>query len=229
MSMPAAKRSRRAPARPRKIRRISRKRTSVPRALRQNHTYITRMVHYNDFAIPLNGTWTYTSMTFKLSDLVNYTEFTSLFNEYKIAAVKVTFLPRWTNNDVANSVLTGTGAAFGSNPLIWTMADRDGTTTISSQSNVMQNSRARMVRHPFRPFSVYVRPKVQVEVANDPLGVTYASAMPRMGWLDTQNANIQHSGVQIAGYIPYSASAASGINVTFDVFAKFYMQFKDCI
>jgi len=213
----ATKRARRAPARPRKrVRKLR-----VPKSIKTNNMlYVKRTAEASSFQITAAG-WYGATYTFRLANLPNYTEFTTLFNQYKISAVRLDFFPEYTGNDLPLA-----GSNYMINPLLWTGADTDGTTTIVSQSAAMQNTRMKMVKNVWKPFSIYTRVKFQDEVSNDISGLNYAPAKPTTGWLDTQNFNIQHSGVQIAGTIP---SHTSPFAYTCRVFATYYMQFKEAI
>lgn len=178
------------------------------------------------FTLNANGAWAALNFGFKLDNLVNYTEFTSLFNQYRINAVKVTLLPYYDSNDMSNiNPDGGTGVGRPANPILWTVCEDDGTTTVVNQNAVMQNSKARLVRRPMSPFSIYFKPKFQTSVGN--IGTT-VSAHPMRGWLDTQNFAVMHYGISVAGYIP-AASSTSTPPLNYKVFIKYYLQFKEAI
>lgn len=206
----------------RKTTRRSYKKSSVPRALRNNHTMITRVAQLSDFVIPSNYSWAYQTYRFALSDVPSYTEFTNLFDSYKISAVKVTFFPQWSNNDMQNNGGIGTGVGTMANPIIFTTTADDDTALLSSQASSLQVSKARMVKNVLKPFSIYVRPKFQTEVATT---LAFSSGVPKTGWCDTDNYGVTHYGAQIGGRTFYTNSVSTP-NVTYQVFAKFYLQFK---
>lgn len=63
----------------------------------------TRLADFGFITIS-NITPTLGAINFSLIDLPNYTEFTALYDMYKINAVKITFLPQMTENISASSV-----------------------------------------------------------------------------------------------------------------------------
>lgn len=217
------KRTRRAPARPRKKSRTTR----VPRQVKSTNLMMcTRVADGGSFTMNANGAWTAINFGFALSNLVNYTEFTSLFNQYRINAVKVMVMPHFDGNDMSNINADGTsGVGRPANPILWTCSEDDGTTTVVNLNAVMQNNRARLVKRPNLPFSVYFKPKFQTSVAN--IG-SIVSAHPMRGWIDTQNFGVQHYGISLAGYIP-AASSISTPPLTYKIFVKYYMAFKEAI
>lgn len=216
--------------RPRKARRKTYKKrttTRIPRQVKNNNMcMITRMADGGFMSLNANGAWTALNFSFKLSNLVNYSEFTSLFNQYRINAIKVMVLPYYDSNDMSNiNPDGGTGVGRPANPVLWTCSEDDGTTTVVNLNAVMQNNRARLVKRPNLPFSVYFKPKFQTTVANQS---SVVSAHPMRGWIDTQNYEVVHYGVSIAGYIP-AASSASTPPLTYKIFIKYYLAFKEAI
>jgi len=71
-----------------------------------NLTQITRCVDYGSFTMGTAGTDGLFGLSFKLSDLPSYSQFTALFDEYRIRAIKVYWLPCFNVNTSNSS--TGT-------------------------------------------------------------------------------------------------------------------------
>lgn len=216
--------SRRYKKRTYKRRRNYRRKTSVPRPLRNQHTMITRVCQMADFTVYSNYAWNSVQYSFRLIDLPAYSDFTNLFDKYKISAVKITFMPRWTGNDESNTLSTAAGLAVMANPVIFTSAAWDSTTHLSTQSSAFQTSRAKLVKNPWKPFSVYVKPRVPFETAN---GITVGGSASKRSWLDTDYPSVQHYGVEIGGRTYFTNAPLSSPNLVYDVFAKFYLQFSN--
>lgn len=211
----------------RKIRRrFNKKKTSVPRSLRNNHTMITRIAQLSDFTVMSNFAWTNNQYNFKLSDLTSYSEFTNLFDQYMISAVKVTFFPQYDANDISNQNANAAGVGTIASPIIFTTYTQDPTLHLNTLAQAMQVSSAKMVKNPLKPFSVYAKPKFITETAN---GILLGGSLGKRGYLDTDYPSIQHYGVEIGGRTYASSAPLGSPNLTYQVFAKFYLQFKQAI
>lgn len=152
------------------------------------------------------------SITFQLSDLPNYTEFTSLFDQYKINAVKLTFIPRYTGSDI-NPLTTALAV-----PRVWTVIDYDDTANLGDQNGAYQyqNCKVHMMH---KPFSIYLKPRVASAVYSTAVTTGYA---PRRMYIDCANNNVPHYGVKL--YVeptPYDGQ------FTMSVVAKFYLSMKN--
>jgi len=210
----------------RSTRRAYRKRgNKMPRKMiKNNNVYITRVTQLEDFTIQSNFAWTHREYQFTLQDLPSYSEFTGLFNQYKISAVKLTFFPQYDSIDSTGSTYSNiAGEGVIAKPVIFTTYTTDDTVLLGSQATAMQVSSAKMVRDTLKPFSIYCKPKIQVE-ASTSLG--FAAVMPSSGWLDTDNYGAKHYGAQIGGRT-FAASTASSPNMSYQCFAKYYLQLKN--
>jgi len=161
-------------------------------------TYLTRTVEKTAFTT-LGAAWFSQKYSFTLGDLPFYTELTSLFDQYKIEKVKMTFFPRYSENTAPN---TASVALFNTNTILWNVSSDDGTTLLPTQNNALQCMAAKM-RSVNEPFSVWVKPKYQLEAATS---LAIASARPSTGFIDCDNYSVIHSGHEIAGYSPGAPS-----------------------
>lgn len=151
------------------------------------------------------------TLSFGLSDLPNYTEFTNLFDQYKINAIKLTFIPRFTGADI-NPL--GTALAV---PRIWSVIDYDDASTLTDQNDAYQyqNCKTHMMH---KPFSIYLKPKVAAEVYQSTIATGYGAK--RM-YIDCSVPSVPHYGVKL--YVeptPYDGQ------FTVSVIAKFYLSMK---
>ena len=175
----------------------------------------------------VNNSWSGASFNFTLAALPNYTEFTNLFEQYRINAVKLTFIPSADgidfNQQQSNSSAGGNWATI---PRLYTAIDKDGNAQVASENAVLQYGNHRIIRSPLRPFSIYVKsPCVQVGTANL---VTLVGGAPKSRqWLDCDNYSVQHWGCVVGGIVPYTSATSPSIG--YQVIATYYMQFKNVV
>lgn len=141
------------------------------------------------------------SVVARLDDMVNYTELTALFDQYKITGVKVQ-VQGWNASNAPGT------------PLPFLQVDRD---TDSANLVTPTAFRERMgIQTKYisasRPaVSMYFKPRVAQEVFAT--GVTTGYAIPRGPvWLNTLNPNIEHYcavGILRNVYIPAQASVST--------------------
>lgn len=153
---------------------------------KQNKFFFTRQC--NLAAInPTAGTYTVVSFKFQLDDLPNYSEFTNLFDQYKISAVKLKFWPRFTGADV-NPPATAIGVSR-----LWSVIDYDDSATLTNENQAMeyQNCKTHLSN---RPFSLYLKPCVLSEVYRTTLTTGYAPT--RKYRIDVAQPNVPFYGVK---------------------------------
>lgn len=222
------KRTRRAPARPRKKARVMRK-ARMTRAVKSNLVSLKRRFFMGIWTpvtggVPGIGQWNSAVYQFQLNALPNYTEFTALFDEYKINAVKLTFVPAFAGGLDPNTALTSvaSGGVFLETPRMYTLIDRDGDIQVSTENAMLENNNARIIRQPNQTFSIYIaKPNIQFEVATTAL-VGFAKAASKGGqWLDTANAGVVHHGCAVGCHLEGSSASQK-----WQVIATYYMQFR---
>lgn len=104
---------------------------------------------------------------FSAAQCVDFADFASLFDRYRIVGVKLQFI-----FDVTQANITGAGTM----PWISVTQDYDDAALPSSENNVLTHQYARTKRLD-KPFSVYIRPKPQL-IAGQVAGTTSNSAVP---------------------------------------------------
>jgi len=145
------------------------------------------------------------SLAFTLNALPSYAEFTSLFEFYRICAVKVTFLPRQT--DFATQTVSN----------LWTVIDYNDVTAPTSNTQMQQYSAVKL-HSGFKPFTMYLKPRVAMPVWQGLSSSGYAPGKANQ-WLDCNSPAIQHYGIKM-----FWDTLQSG--TTMDITATYYMQFK---
>lgn len=145
---------------------------------------------------------------FQMADV---TEFTNLFDRYRIAGYKLTFIPTWNNADVT----AGTARL----PTFHYTYDIDSAQIPSNFNDIVERTNVKSFQIT-KPFSMYVRnPGVDISAYG---GVSSGYAVvKRSPWLDCSNANILHYGFKwaILGY--------TGTPINFDLKITWYLRFKN--
>lgn len=211
--MPAYKRSRKAFKRgAAKRRRVYRKRKALRRVRAVNlHKFIrSRLAYFN----VIGGSPAYTGMSFSLSDLPNYSEFTALYDQYTITGVKLTFM--WSMTEATNTN-GGPGA-----PTMFLCRDYDDANTPASIDELMQRPFTK-TRRIDRPFSIFLRPRPSLETFNGALTSAY-SVPNKAPWIDVNNPSVPFYGLK---YImnPYGGTVGL-IYGTVTIVCKYYLKFK---
>lgn len=121
-----------------------------------------------------------------LGSLNNSTEFTTLFEQYKLTHMKVRFM---LTQDPA-----GPSPSTGFVPRIWYVSDKNNATAPASINELREQSgvRCRML-NPYRPVVLNFKPYVQSEVNGG-----NAVSPKRSPWLSTSGSSIAHNGWKFA-------------------------------
>lgn len=205
--MPVARR-RRAPRR-----KAMRKRQYAPKrkGLRQPVHYFKR-VQFATSVITVTGTNVFSASSFELQNVPNNSEFTALYDQYKITAIKYQILPR------GNVAEIGTSATQGNMGRVFSVLDYDDSNAPSSFNDMIQYQNCKVT-----PSTVthtrYLKPRFNLDILSGSVGVT-ANA-PRTGWIDCTNADVKHRGVKIGIQAPTNAT------VTYDLMVTYYLAFKN--
>lgn len=163
------------------------------------------------------GFWNVLQMSY--NQIPSSSDYTNLFREYKINRIKVTFVPRYDNNDQ-------TGAAAGSAmPMIHHKVE---TPYFVSPSGVYNASTLNTyldtgaVSQPFnKPISVYFKPTLAADINN----ATVETTGPQ--WLTTGSpGNTQlHNGVSF--FITFNGFTSPTATFTTDVYYEFFFSLRN--
>lgn len=196
-----------------------RKPARVPRSLVTNNVMMCKRKQYFGHIDILQTSWTTQTFQFRLDNLPNSSDFTNLFDEFKINAVKIDFVPGSTSNDqegiYAQNNVAGT---YMFTPQIFTVIDYDGLAQINTQTQTLENSNARLIKKPFQPFSVYVRKPTILMSAG---GV--AQSILTRGWTDCSTPSVIYHGASIAGQILGGSTTAA---LRYYVTLTYYLAFR---
>lgn len=163
--------------------------------------------------ITVNNAGVASELTFKLSDLPDYTDFQSLFDQYRIKAVKIQFVPNFTNSPMTASV-----NSIGMHS-IHSAIDHNSSTDPPAVLDLMQidtYKRTRLDRGLKRYFKVNTI---------DSWGATTNVETGWNKWLSTENG----SAVEYYGLRYVIDALEEDVSCTLDVFATYYFQCKSVI
>lgn len=210
----------------RKYRRVAKK---VRRMVKSSTVFVQRkfwIENWQPTTVSTVGFWKYYQPRF--IDMPSSGEFENVFDLYKINRVKVSFVPRFTEQQAVGGIRVDAGVASvvagTSNVRLHTLIDPytstpvTGVYTATTLNQFMESGRVR-THLANRTVNVYYKPRVLQDT-----DVAASSSFSKCPWLRTN----QGSGVPMRGFHVFAQdNNLSGIfNQTFDVFVTFYMQFK---
>lgn len=117
-----------------------------------------------------------------LSQLPNYTEFTTLFDQYRINKVVVKFVPSFTQDTIGSTEIT---------PNLQSVIDYNDVTTPTATSELLQYQSYRRTRGNQTHTRVFT-PSTLVDISDT------ASSPKWKQWLSTANATLPHFGLKVA-------------------------------
>lgn len=198
-------------------RRFVRRRRFIPRnryRFRQRTYNFSRVASLANVDIIQAVNPTLFAYNFQLANLPSSVDFTALYDQYRIAAVRIMFLPEW------NSFYPGTTAgALPSIPTIYTILDFDDSVSPANLSEVLQFKTVKM--QPLnRMHSRYLKPRTAATVYR--AGTTAAYSIgSRYTWINSAYADVQYFGVKgLIDTVPSTVNTSQVVKVL----AKFYVQ-----
>lgn len=152
------------------------------------------------------------ALAFNMAALPNASEFTALFDQYKLMNVKLDFVPFGDTVNLPINTMTGTsGVLSPGGPLILAV-DYDDNTTPADAASLLQYQHSKIVPIP-RRHRMTIRPKFATEVYRSAVSTAYGA---RTGWLDCAASDVPHYGVKY--YM--NAPSASSSSYTYQVWAN---------
>lgn len=164
------------------------------------------------------------SVEFKLSDLPNLAEFTSLFDSYMITGclLQIKMINSPDSFLAANST-NNTGQQANWYPTIWYVADHDDSANLTL-AQIKEYDRARhKVLRPNRETNVMLRPTTLQQVYRTSVTTGYAENRKRQ-WLDIATNDIPHYGFK--SVIDFEGLSPA-ISYTFKINVKYYFRCKN--
>lgn len=170
----------------------------------------------------------YSSATFNLGQVTNYTEFTQLFDQYKICMIKSVFTFGKTDAPInsaigpptSNQILTSMMPTF----QWWIDRDDNSLPTAAEASQVERVHRTQMTH----PVKVVFKPNILVMAYEGLMGTAYS---PAYRWIDCSDHNTPYYGLK---YIIDGSGSGRVPDVTNDTIigvctidTTYYMAFKN--
>lgn len=152
------------------------------------------------------------SLSFNLQQLASYTEFTNLFDQYKIYKVVLDIRPYCATQNVTVNNTTNNVAY----PYVHCVIDHDDDTLLTAVSDYQQYSSYR--RFPVgRPMKISIIPRVSTAVYQSALSTGYSA---KRAWIDSENSLVPHYGFKFG-----INGAGLGITSSYaiDIEATFYI------
>lgn len=169
----------------------------------------------NTTASPADGWVDYVGINVAIDTLPNYTEFKSLFDQYRILGVKLTYIP---NSNVATGLPQGTGAAPRGIPTISWVIDLDDSTPPTSVNNLLEHQRCH-TRYFNKPISIFFKPRAHNTIAG-----SSSALLPRSQWIDFTYDTVPYYGAKIAIHVPDEDPNVNSPWFTYKVLMKVYFQ-----
>lgn len=175
-------------------------------------------VHYYKRTLYLSGALTASSagdvfgaIDFRLNQLPNATDFTNLYDQYKIRGVKIMLIPRGNNSDVI------TGATSGQSMGVFSALDYDDVTPPTSIAQLCEYQNMKMTRST-SIHSRYFVPKPQINLL-----VAGGGTSPALSgqWIDTALGVAPHYGFK------YALQQLPNGTQLYDIKYTFYLAFKN--
>lgn len=120
-------------------------------------------------------------LTWKLDDLDNYTEFTNLFDQYRLIAVKCEFRTGFTDNPITASTVFM--------PEMYSAIDRNDATAPANVAEIVQYETLKRKRLT-SPMKRYFRLNTLQELTDSAVGVKFNQ------WIDTATPDVEHYGLK---------------------------------
>lgn len=189
--------------------RMARRPMRLTRQPRQTVHHFKRTAFYNGLIAGSTLSDVSGGFIAQLNQVPNYTEFTNLYDMYRINGV------RWRLSPRANSAEIGTNQGM---IKLFTAIDYDDIVT-PSLTDMLQYESLKVTRSD-KEHVRYVKPRVSQAVYQTAVGTGYSSAR---GWIDCANTTVAHYGLKwLLQQLPAG-------NQSFDVQVTYYLSFKNVV
>lgn len=189
-------------------------RYSQPRSLNQTSTYsIRRML--SPGAVQVTTTFADYLYSFRLTDLPDNSEFTALYDQYRVDKMVVHIIP---NCDIFNSAATpqDTGTLL-------TAVDFDGGATGLTLNQFMSYESCEMTEHG-KSKKITIKPRGELAAIDSGSSTVSAAMAPDNMWWDCSNTLLKFNGVR---YATTANSAAASWAVWYTLWVEVFITFKN--
>lgn len=161
------------------------------------------------------------SFEFRLQDVPNYTEFTTLFDQYRIDKITFKMIPMCN----VNQLTIASAGTFVNNPgIVGTVIDYDDANILSTLASFEQYANFR-----FQPvvssktIQRTFKPHIAVAAFGGGVFTSYMNKGPT--WIDCNNATVAHYAIKI--YLDGPDGTAPTAFQKFQLFATYYLSFRN--
>lgn len=221
------RRFRSKPRRPRISRAImARRRVRMSRPRQPIHVF-KRTIKISDITASYNsatssGVNISGAYVLSLDSLPNYTEFTNLYDQYKINGIKISFVP--STNSYITSGVSGVTAPNGFSRFSSAL-DFDDSTTPATENVLLQYGSLRTTPG-WKTHSRYFKPKIrEAAVVDTTTGALTAATVRSNVWLDCDRPDVEHYGLKV--FCPMPVNTTVSASITYSVYVTMYMAFKN--
>jgi len=160
------------------------------------------------------------SYEFRLSNLINVSDFSNLYDSYKINKIQLMLEPIWSGN---GSFVTGSGNFNILNKKIRVVHDYNSNQVLTNEDDYLEYSNCKSYS-PTRMIKITLYPKLNNKVEGNAGADAYTSINSNKVWLDMGATNVPHFGLKV--FIPEDISDVTGA-ILFRVRAKYHVSFKN--
>ena len=159
----------------------------------KTHSF-TRCTRPITYSLDTTTNWVPNTLTFQLEDIINVSDFTNLFDQFKINKVVLTL--RWSpraNTYTSTNTYASTGVY---NPVLYYYTDHDDDDPVAEQADMLEVQRHKSRRIlPSRPIYITVKPAVQAMAYQTALTTAYG---PKWGMkLNMDDVSAPHYGLKM--------------------------------
>lgn len=153
---------------------------------------------------------------FSFDQLLGYTEFTPLFQEYRINCIVLTMLPCWDSCDIGDLTVAATNLKL---PSIGWVIDYNDANTPSGAAALQQysNYREKLFKGPIK---IKVWPCLAL--ASYVSGVTTGYTVKRKQWVHIADTGVKHYGIKMCIF-----NFPTNTEFRFTYFLKFYVSLRN--
>lgn len=179
------------------------------KSLRQPVHYFKRSVFSAGALTATAGTTVFDAGAFRLSSLPDASDFTALYDQYRIKAIRWQLMPRGNSSDL--------GTAGAQQTRLFSVIDYDDGVIPTTINQLCQYQNLK-VTSTTQQHVRYFKPMIRREINNGGGGTANE---PARAWLDVANSTVDHLGVKLALQGPVSGT------ITYDVLVTYYLAFKN--
>lgn len=184
------------------------------RAVRQPVQFFKRSVYLSGALTASSAADVYGSNVFSLNAIPNHTEFTALYDQYKINMIKIQYIPRGNSTDIQTGTTTGQSTG------LFTVLDYDDNNVPTSIDELMQYQNMKMSRS-HQIHKRIIKPLARINVVGSLGAGVNGMYGHRNPWIDCNSPNVPHFGIK------YAIQQVPNGSQIYDVKIDYYLAFKN--